>query len=186
MLLLLISRNYHDCILSDAEARKASKRLRVHQCGHDEEPVSASECLMSQVDQNNQEHFFIATQDRNLQNKIIRQPAGAVLFATVNGIQMEMPSEKQKSHVIQQVQKKMMPGEVERQSNMVESENDQRPGMRYRGVKKAKGPNPLSMKRKKDRNSGHPPLGDENTDKTTKKKSSRVRKSRIRQEQTTD
>lgn len=161
--------------------------MRIHQCGHDQEPVSASECLMSQVDQNNQEHFFIATQDRNLQNKITRQPAGAVLFATVNGIQMEMPSEKQKSHVVQQVQKKMMPGDIERQSNMVASEHDQRSSsMRYRGVKKAKGPNPLSMKPKKDRHSGHPPLGNENTDTATKKKSSRVRKSRIRQEQATD
>ena len=162
-----------------AEARKASKQLRVHQCGHDQGPVSASECLMSQVDQNNQEHFFIATQDRNLQNKIIRQPAGAVLFATVNGIQMEMPSEKQKSHVVQQVQRKMMPGEVERQSNMVASDNDRRPSSTgYRSIKRAKGPNPLSMKPKKDRMaSGH---AHEHDDGTTKKKSGRVRKSRIR------
>lgn len=49
----------------------------------------------------NEEHFFVATQDKALQRKCMAVPGGAVLFASVNGVHMEQPSELQKQTVAQ-------------------------------------------------------------------------------------
>jgi U3 small nucleolar RNA-associated protein 23 len=162
------------------DARRACKKFAVHHCGH-EESVSASECLLDQVREGNHEHFFVATQDRNLQQKISNKPAGAVMFATVNGIQMEMPSEKQKHHVSKSAEEKLLPGILEIQNNMVSSSSRSQNQFKRR---KAKGPNPLSMKKKKGEGATIP-------DTTTAegapaKKAKRMRKSRaLIQEQTT-
>ena len=130
--------------------RKLCKKYALHQCGHDE-PVSASECLLSQVKEDgvNAQHFFIASQDRALQNKIMSLPGGAVMFATVNGVQLEMPSDRQKLHVLKTGQEKMKPGVLERQGNLIaRTDGSDKSGSKFRH-KKTKGPNPLSIKRKK-------------------------------------
>lgn len=113
--------------------------------------MSASECLLSQVkdDGVNAQHFFVASQDRALQNKIMSLPGGAVMFATVNGVQLEMPSDRQKLHVLKTGQEKMKPGVLERQGNLIaRTDGSDRSGSKFRH-KKTKGPNPLSIKRKK-------------------------------------
>lgn len=133
--------------------------------------MSASECLLDQVQEGNHEHFFVATQDRNLQQKISNKPAGAVMFATVNGIQMEMPSEKQKNIVSKSAEEKLLPGILEIQNNMISHQGQSQNQFRRR---KAKGPNPLSMKKKTTGSA--PDKGIVNTENA--KKNRRVRKSR--------
>ena len=167
-----------------ADAKRTCKTYGLHRCGHDD-PVSASECLLSQIPENNPEHFFIATQDRSLQRGIMSIPGGGIVFATVNGIQMESPSEKQKNHVLQVGREKMLPGLLERQANIL---MDGKGGeVRVHKKKKARGPNPLSMLPKKKArgqasDSGQPRIqdskdGDDGVESSTKKRS-RVRKSR--------
>jgi hypothetical protein len=43
----------------------------------------------------------VATQDKALQRRCMALPGGAVLFATVNGVQLEAPSELQKRRMAQ-------------------------------------------------------------------------------------
>lgn len=49
----------------------------------------------------NEEHFFVATQDKALQRRCMAVPGGAVLFASVNGVHLEQPSALQKQAVAQ-------------------------------------------------------------------------------------
>ncbi len=44
----------------------------------------------------NQEHYFVATQDKALRVALGKLPGGASVFVNVNGVQMEQPSEAQK------------------------------------------------------------------------------------------
>lgn len=145
--------------------RQACKRYALHKCGH-EDPVSAAQCLAEQVVGGNHEHFFIATQDRALQRQVLKLPAGAVLFTSVNGIHIENPSEAQKRHVQAKevtgvrsspvsAKKKVKrdgsgaSGEEEGSSDDEEEEQRRPPtgGKFRRNI--AKGPNPLSMQKKK-------------------------------------
>lgn len=161
-----------------ADARRECKNFAIHHCGH-ADAVSASECLLSQLDGGNAEHFFIATQDRTLQQKISNKPGGAVLFATVNGIQMDMPSEKQKSHVMKSVEQRMMPGILEKRTNMVGDDNSNSRNMSHRRKRGPKGPNPLSMK-PKQKKEAVPEIAGEPASHGKKK---RVRKSRAHDEE---
>lgn len=145
--------------------RQACKRYALHKCGH-EDPVSAAQCLAEQVVDGNHEHFFIATQDRALQRQVINLPGGAVLYTSVNGIHIENPSEAQKRHVQAKeitgvrflplltktkVKKDGSDGSGDEEgSSSGEEEEKRRPltgGKFRRNI--AKGPNPLSMQKKK-------------------------------------
>ena len=44
----------------------------------------------------NQEHYFVATQDKALRVALGKLPGGASVFVNVNGVQMEQPSEVQR------------------------------------------------------------------------------------------
>lgn len=140
--------------------------------------MSASECLLSQVkdDGVNAQHFFVASQDRALQNKIMSLPGGAVMFATVNGVQLEMPSDRQKLHVLKTGQEKMKPGVLERQGNLISrTDGNDKSGAKVRH-KKIKGPNPLSIKRKKTKPDDQHQVQDSASEDKSKRR--RVRKSR--------
>ena len=141
-----------------AATRQACKRYALHHCGH-EDPVSAAECMMSQIEGGNKEHFFIASQDRTLQRKVMSMPGGAVMFATVNGVSLETPSETQKKHAQFKGEAKerrsILP--LKRKAEEGSGDDDEESGERRRSEgeksafrrQKAKGPNPLSIKKKK-------------------------------------
>ncbi|KAI7846463.1 hypothetical protein COHA_000072 [Chlorella ohadii] len=100
----------------------------------------------------NGEHFFVATQDRALQRACMAVPGGAVLFASVNGVHLETPSELQKQAAKQEEKRHMAPSETELKSAALaevaaaQQEQRARPQLRR---KKAKGPNPLSVQKPK-------------------------------------
>ena len=140
--------------------RQVCKRYALHHCGH-EDPVSATECLHSQVTEGNHNHFFVATQDRHLQRKIQSMPGGAVLFASVNGLHLETPSEAQKKHL--QAKEKTLSkrdgrvklpkaaGGSDAEEGGGGEDADEEEWQRERAIfrrQKAKGPNPLSIKKK--------------------------------------
>lgn len=135
-------------------ARHAAKRYALHQCGHDT-AVSAAECLAAQVEAGNTEHFFLATQDRGLQRKVSAQPGGAVIFASVNGLHLEAPSDAQRKHVQagETVGAAGLPG-MRPGAGSDSDEEGGRHQTRDRPVfrrNKAKGPNPLSIRKKAKR-----------------------------------
>ncbi len=165
-----------------ADAIRATKLLAIHHCGHDTAATPSSDCLFQQISQdNNANHFFVATQDRTLQRKVSNSPGGAVLFATVNGIQMEMPSERQKKQMMKKAEERQLHmGEMERRL----LDDGGRGGHGGHGPregdvrrKKAKGPNPLSIKRRKpDGGAENRPVGQKGDEATAKRR--RQRKSR--------
>ena len=173
--------------------RQACKRYALHKCGH-EDPVSAAQCLAEQVLDGNHEHFFIETQDRSLQRQVINLPGGAVLFTSVNGIHIENPSEAQKRHVQakevtgvgllpQQVKKKVHKDgsggseDGSGSSSEDEDEKQQRPltGGKFRR-NKAKGPNPLSIQKRKKVNTAAPPSAPKEGDEGKEPKQKRQRR----------
>lgn len=51
--------------------------------------------------QKNDDHFFVATQDKSMQRQCMAVPGGAVIFASVNGVHLEAPSALQQKQVKQ-------------------------------------------------------------------------------------
>lgn len=139
-----------------AGARQLLKRYPLHKCGH-EERCSAADCLLAQLGDKNEEHFFVATQDKALQRRCMAVPGGAVLFASVNGVHLEQPSALQKQAVAQEEQKHMAPSQAELQTAALQDvaaagQPRDRPPLRR---KRAKGPNPLSaLPKKKKKGAG--------------------------------
>jgi U3 small nucleolar RNA-associated protein 23 len=74
-----------------AAARRAAKAFALHKCGHEEALASATDCLAAQVAAGNPEHFLVATQDRDLQRRVLAERGGAVIFASANGPQLAAP-----------------------------------------------------------------------------------------------
>lgn len=136
-----------------AGARQLLKRYPLHKCGHDEEHCSAADCLAAQLGDKNEEHFFVATQDKVLHRRCMSVPGGAVLFASINGVHLETPSALQKQRVKLEEQRNLLPSQAELHSVALQVDGaaqqqptTERPSFRR---KKAKGPNPLSLLPKK-------------------------------------
>jgi U3 small nucleolar RNA-associated protein 23 len=137
-------------------SRHACKRLALHKCGHEDQSVSASECLLAQVGDANANHFIIASQDRSLRNKIMRIPGGSSIFATVNGIHLEQPSEMQKPDGAKAQAKSRIALDREKrmllQNGLIEDDSTKqqiRKETYHTRKNRAKGPNPLAMKKKR-------------------------------------
>lgn len=124
------------------------KKFPVHKCGHEGKPIVASKCLLSMLGDCNPSHYIVATQDRDLQSHIrdkigvpllylhgktpvLEQPSGATVEATRNKAGGLTITEKQKIE------------KMKFESGLVEAET--------RKLKKKKGPNPLSCKKKKSK-----------------------------------
>jgi hypothetical protein len=79
-------------------------------------------------------------------------PGGATVFASVNGIHIEQPSEAQRKVVHKRESAVQLPGEVETKILQgVEDDSEDEAKRRERSIfkrKKTKGPNPLSIKKK--------------------------------------
>jgi U3 small nucleolar RNA-associated protein 23 len=166
-----------------ADAIRATKLLAIHHCGHETAATPSSDCLFQQISQdNNVNHFFVATQDRALQRKVSNSPGGAVLFATVNGIQMEMPSERQKKHMMKTAEERQLHmGEMERRlledgGHGGHGGHGPREGT-VRRKKTKGGPNPLSVKRRKPAGAAEDRSGGQKGDEASAKRK-RQRKSR--------
>lgn len=64
----------------------------------------------------NPNHFLVATQDRDLQQRIMSQPGGAVLFTSVHGVGMAMPSTLQKEGAAEQGSARLRPSAAEKRT----------------------------------------------------------------------
>lgn len=130
------------------ETRRVCRGYALHKCGHEGE-VSAAECLFEQVKNGNRDHFFVATQDKSLQRLLASTSGCALLFASVNGVHLEAPSERQVKEVEKKAKSHLGPGRVELKDKALQElkaeEEAARPKERSIFKKtKAKGPNPLS------------------------------------------
>eukprot|EP00798_Chlamydomonas_sp_ICE-L_P000343 gene343-1718_t len=79
------------------EAATASHKLDLHKCGHENKAEPAHECLTEVIGKDNGGHWWVATQDKALRQSLGKIPGTPIIFATVNGLHLETPSEMARS-----------------------------------------------------------------------------------------
>ncbi|XP_061851633.1 rRNA-processing protein UTP23 homolog [Colius striatus] len=173
------------CVLKELEAlgkalygaKLIAQRFQVRNCSHHKDPVSGSVCLLSMIEEGNPHHFFIATQDQDLANKVKKKAGVPLLFIIQNTMVLDKPSPKSLAFV-QKLQTNQLVPEHQKQSilqlkekeGLVKQESEQR-----RKRKRAGGPNPLSClkKKKKKTQEGQEPSAEKK--KRRKRKRNRVK-----------
>lgn len=148
------------CIISEADALKKIlpkplqilQRCHISKCQHKNKPVSATECLLSMVKENNCRHYVVATQDKNLQKSLHEIPGVPILFID-RTLCLESPSEASRMVELYGTTA-LEPGQtVDYEQVMLRHLKKKllgkKPKVEIRKRKKPKGPNPLSCKKKK-------------------------------------
>ncbi|XP_022243574.1 LOW QUALITY PROTEIN: rRNA-processing protein UTP23 homolog [Limulus polyphemus] len=148
------------CVVTETEklgpalfgAMLVVKQFHVRKCGHEKKPIEASECLYSMVKNNNTAHYFIATQDPELSEKIRNVSGTPLLYMKFNAIILEKPSdisiktaEANTSKIKSFELSKFSFRRTKKKSGLGEQEERKATIRR----KKVSGPNPLSCKKKK-------------------------------------
>lgn len=130
---------------------KACFRLK---CNHDEKnPLTSADCLYQQLKNENQRHFFIATQDEELKLRVRAVPGTPVL--TINGkmLILESPSNQSRQSAQHRELKRRLPKLSELPDDGDEKSIDET-GLETESKKKKrkrKGANPLSCLPKKSK-----------------------------------
>uniref|UniRef100_A0A0A9CW95 UTP23 sensor motif region domain-containing protein n=1 Tax=Arundo donax TaxID=35708 RepID=A0A0A9CW95_ARUDO len=159
---------------SHAQVFDAASLLATTQCEHDK-VVSAVNCILSLIGDKNPEHFFVATQDADLREKLREIPGVPVIYGLKNSLFIEQPSVQQRKFAQLDEEKRLnmdiseykrllkvaSEGKTAANENGSDAEQQGRPisslvknalGVAEKSKFKrnrAKGPNPLSCKKKK-------------------------------------
>ncbi|XP_027501546.1 rRNA-processing protein UTP23 homolog [Corapipo altera] len=173
------------CVIKELEslgkalygAKLIAQRFQVRNCSHHKDPVSGSTCLLSMIVDGNPHHFFIATQDQDLSNKVKKKPGVPLLFIIQNTMVLDKPSPKSLAFV-QKLQTNQLVPEYQKQSIVELKEKEglaKQEGEKRRKRKRAGGPNPLSClkKKKKKTQEGQDPSAEKK--KRRKRKRNRVK-----------
>ncbi|NXT84982.1 UTP23 protein, partial [Zapornia atra] len=172
------------CVLKELEslgkalygAKLIAQRFQLRNCSHHKDPVSGLACLLSMIEEGNPHHYFIATQDQDLANKVKKKAGVPLLFIIQNTMVLDKPSPKSLAFV-QKLQTDQLVPEHQKQSIVQLKEKTglaEQQGERRRKRKKAGGPNPLScLKKKKKTQGGEEPSAEKK--KRRKRKRNRVK-----------
>ncbi|CAB4279048.1 unnamed protein product [Prunus armeniaca] len=168
---------------SHSQALEAAESLITARCDH-ERAMSADDCIMDIIGQNNPEHFFVATQHADLREKILKIPGVPAIYALRTALFLESPSaaqrqfvktsEEQRLHMTDLEYKMLTKGTNNMSTSHQEKDRSDEDGFGDQNLevqavakkhtarkglgvkdkvqfkrKKAKGPNPLSCKKKK-------------------------------------
>lgn len=128
---------------------KACFRLK---CYHDEKnPLPAADCIVEQLRNENQRHFFIATQDEGLKTRVRCVPGSPVLSIAGNMLMLESPSEKSREAAQHRELKRRLPklSELTNEEESAKTETDENGGEKKKKKRRIKGANPLSCLPKK-------------------------------------
>ncbi|KAL3283402.1 hypothetical protein HHI36_006548 [Cryptolaemus montrouzieri] len=123
------------------------KKFAVHKCSHEKNPIAGSKCLLSMLGNRNENHYIVATQDRDLETKVRQIPGVPLLYLHMRTPVLEQPSDVSVSYA----QKKLSGiGLVEKDAlERLKSQNGVNDQIDKPKRRKKKGPNPLSCKKKK-------------------------------------
>ncbi|NXU72888.1 UTP23 protein, partial [Oreotrochilus melanogaster] len=172
------------CVLKELEslgkalygAKLIAQRFQVRSCSHHKDPVSGSTCLLSLIEEGNPHHYFIATQDQDLANKVKKKAGVPLLFIIQNTMVLDKPSPKSLAFV-QKLQTNDLVPEHQKQSIVQLKEKEglaKQEGGKRRKRKRAGGPNPLScLKKKKKTQEGQEPSAEKK--KRRKRKRNRIK-----------
>ncbi|GAX85470.1 hypothetical protein CEUSTIGMA_g12886.t1 [Chlamydomonas eustigma] len=113
--------------------------------------LPVSDCIRGQVGKKNPQHWWVATQDKALREELEKVPGAPIIYATINGIHLDTPSEMTKRTAKDaEVANSSLPTH-ERESEVLKDLELIRPklttNVKYRR-NRAKGPNPLASKKK--------------------------------------
>ncbi|XP_073270074.1 uncharacterized protein [Primulina huaijiensis] len=162
---------------SFSDSVNAARSLITARCDHEKRKTAAA-CMTEVIGENNSEHFFVATQDAELRKKFQEIPGVPIVYALRNALFLERPSavqhefaktaEEGRSHMTELEYKMLVKknrADSEEACNTLDvngdNENDQdrkkndKPSRIVLNDKaqfkrkRAKGPNPLSCKKKK-------------------------------------
>lgn len=150
------------------------KQYTIHKCGHEGKPITGSACLLSMLNKKNDKHYIIATQDRDLQEKIRKVPASPLLYLVQKTPILDPPSEaslKASSSKFDEAfnQEKELVKHLKQQNGIVEEDK-----FKFK-KKKKKGPNPLSCKKKKSKPQQPISKAKETTKELEKKRRKKIR-----------
>ncbi|XP_073126015.1 uncharacterized protein [Henckelia pumila] len=165
---------------SYSDSVNAARNLITARCDHEKRKTAAA-CITEIIGESNPEHFFVATQDAELRKKFQEIPGVPVVYALRNALFLECPSavqrdfakaaEEGRSHMTElefkmlKVKKKRVYSEEA--CDALDANDDNEDNLDLKGNdkpsrtvmndkvqfkrKRAKGPNPLSCKKKKQK-----------------------------------
>lgn len=67
------------------------KQFGIHECGH-KEPITGSHCILSMIGKKNDKHYILASQDRDLQEKLRKKAGTPLLYLHNKSPTLEKPS----------------------------------------------------------------------------------------------
>ncbi|XP_040289101.1 rRNA-processing protein UTP23 homolog [Bufo bufo] len=147
------------CVIKELEslgtevygAKLIAQRFQARSCGHSQSPLGGSACLLSMVADDNPHHYFIATQDHELANKVKKKAGIPLMFIIQNTMVLDKPSPKSVAHVQAVQAGQLLP---EHHKHSIEHLKDEQgipliTERRGRKRKRVGGPNPLSCLKKK-------------------------------------
>ncbi|XP_057684149.1 rRNA-processing protein UTP23 homolog [Corythoichthys intestinalis] len=142
-------------------AKLILQRYQVRKCQHFKNPVPASECLLSMLEDKNPHHYFVATQDFTLTTGLKKIPGVPLLYIVLNTIVLDKPSQPSLDHV-QAVQLGQLVSPAQQQSlhSLKEEQGISQKDGERRGKKRKRkqhNPNPLSCLKKKKKSGPTPP-----------------------------
>ncbi|XDV34991.1 hypothetical protein PO909_005048 [Leuciscus waleckii] len=132
-------------------AKLILQRFQIRRCKHTNDPVPASECVLSMLGETNPHHYFIATQDQELTKALKKIPGVPLLYIILNTMVLDKPSERTLKHV-EAVQLGEIVNPIVSIRSLKEKEGLGKDGEDKRGKKrkrKSSNPNPLSCLKKK-------------------------------------
>lgn len=67
------------------------KQFGIHECGH-KDPIAGSHCILSMIGKKNDKHYILASQDRDLQEKLRKRAGTPLLYLHNKSPTLEKPS----------------------------------------------------------------------------------------------
>lgn len=134
---------------------EGARRLERHKCIHDKAGQTAAECIKNEIGEKNESHFFVATQDKDLQRYLSRNSAVPIIFKSVNGVALQKPGAGLQTFAKKASEARMGVREHEKAVRDLASGGVNAAASLARRKKKAKGPNPLSMRKKVRKDAHH-------------------------------
>ncbi|KAK2582628.1 hypothetical protein KPH14_004910 [Odynerus spinipes] len=151
-------------------AMQIIKQYAIHKCGHEKQPITGSKCLRSMIAKNNPSRYIIATQDRELQERLRKIPGVPLMYLHGKAPTLETPSEASQKYAENARKKLGMSAWEKENMQALKKEagllNEAEPKRKKR---KKSGPNPLSCLKKKKKPQVATPASEQ-------KKSGKIRK----------
>ncbi|KAL0109970.1 hypothetical protein PUN28_013543 [Cardiocondyla obscurior] len=149
------------CVISETEklgifsskvngATQIVKQYAIHRCGHEKTPICGSKCLQSMTGKNNNARYIVATQDRELQDKLRIIPGVPLLYLHGKAPTLDSPSAASRKYAeTKQKDLGMTTWEKENIKELRKQAGIEEKETKMKKKRKKGGPNPLSCLKKK-------------------------------------